>query len=450
MTEFTRFLKRGLIESMMPQQYKRNPLLVLGFSPELLELGLSDEELFDILRKYARSVLMQFHEDRAGKNPATVERQRMYAEVFEQVGDFKIFQLALQELKEKRSEENSDHNTMLQALRSQVESSRVDAEKLEEALKERVKAVDERDRIARRVSSQLEWQRLFPADSGNKRVIYRLDEVKTLLVLSFEYHAVQGQPYLKFLNSVARTHAGLRDPGDYKVQDSQEGSRKVVSEEVMKEIVTEWESFMHAIRYHRLGAIEGQKLVQRALDSMHPFPAINWTELHGFSQYPEITKLLRRQTKEPPVFAQQHVARHYPEGICPNEPKLSRLYRDSIGRVWSRIMREPRYVDELTISVARWEIGRGGVIGKTNAMLMGSYRFDLIAGNDLHHCSLPEPTMMAKGVPFLIEGHPIVTTNVIPRSARDVVHPLQMDAFFRRSQKKNLFSVRNVLLDVIE
>jgi hypothetical protein len=106
-------LKRQLLG--MPEE---NPLEVIGFTQSVLDLGLSDEELYKYCRKSARSLMEMFHPDRVGSDSAAVERQRTFSEAFDQLKDQRIFDLALDEFKEKHSEERSETNADKQVISS--------------------------------------------------------------------------------------------------------------------------------------------------------------------------------------------------------------------------------------------------------------------------------------------------------------------------------------------
>src|SRR3989344_1060393 len=102
-------LLRALDPSGAPLE---NPLEVIGLSTGILNLGLSDDDLYDHCRKVARSLVVRFHPDRAGTDPVVTEQQRRYAKAFEELDDRGRFDSCLQNFKQNRSFERTEVTSM--------------------------------------------------------------------------------------------------------------------------------------------------------------------------------------------------------------------------------------------------------------------------------------------------------------------------------------------------
>ena len=106
-------LKRQLLG--MPEE---NSLEVIGFTQSVLDLGLSDDQLYDYSCKSARLLMAMFHPDRVGSDSAVIERQLIFSEAFDQLKDRRIFDRALDKFKETHSEERSEINAAKQVISS--------------------------------------------------------------------------------------------------------------------------------------------------------------------------------------------------------------------------------------------------------------------------------------------------------------------------------------------
>lgn len=76
--------------------WDENPLLAIGLTPRILQAGLSDDDLFDICQKLARSRLMEVHPDRTNEEN---EEQRTFSAAFEFLRKRPTFDAALKELR---------------------------------------------------------------------------------------------------------------------------------------------------------------------------------------------------------------------------------------------------------------------------------------------------------------------------------------------------------------
>src|SRR3989344_2157275 len=79
MSSFAGEIASMFIEQIKERQKPDNPLVTIGFSPIILDLGLSDSELQDFCRSFARDLLAHFHEERVTKDQESDELQKRYA-----------------------------------------------------------------------------------------------------------------------------------------------------------------------------------------------------------------------------------------------------------------------------------------------------------------------------------------------------------------------------------
>ena len=87
MGQLARDLRKKMVQRSPQQQLQENPLIVIGLTHDILSLGMSDDELYEVCQYYARKVLTTFHPDVKGNQPGVVERQRRYALAYEHVSD---------------------------------------------------------------------------------------------------------------------------------------------------------------------------------------------------------------------------------------------------------------------------------------------------------------------------------------------------------------------------
>lgn len=130
-----------------------NPLGMIGLSPEILAIGLTDEELHAVCRRIARAMLIEVHEDRVPLTDRTAVLQRQFSEALGLLDDRTAFVRAVHEL---RVGIDSQKNAIAQARRDARDANdRVAAaeQSLTEALaninKERTRAIAAERRATR-------------------------------------------------------------------------------------------------------------------------------------------------------------------------------------------------------------------------------------------------------------------------------------------------------------
>ncbi|TSC62172.1 MAG: hypothetical protein Greene041614_647, partial [Parcubacteria group bacterium Greene0416_14] len=109
---------------------KENPLEIIRFSPDILKLGLTNDELFDYCRRSARFLLAKKHPDSSpGEGVASAIALR-YSDAFDQLSNREVFDRAITEFREIHSYVRSEERT----LHVQLANLRRNAESLTNAL----------------------------------------------------------------------------------------------------------------------------------------------------------------------------------------------------------------------------------------------------------------------------------------------------------------------------
>jgi hypothetical protein len=108
MSSFAEDLRRSLVADL--GYGGENPLVTIGLTPQILELGLTNEELHDICKGFARSLFVKFHEDRGDTTPRARELQDRFSSAFSVIKDEEQFVFALQAFRRMHSEVRSEQN----------------------------------------------------------------------------------------------------------------------------------------------------------------------------------------------------------------------------------------------------------------------------------------------------------------------------------------------------
>lgn len=117
MSRFSQSLKQQLT-SGFPEG---NPLVAIGVSAQVLDLGLNEDDLYDYITKdVARRLVMRFHPDRVdpSKQAEVKTLQERHAEAYEKLQDRATFTRALSEFRNLKAEERTETRQLRQSLRS--------------------------------------------------------------------------------------------------------------------------------------------------------------------------------------------------------------------------------------------------------------------------------------------------------------------------------------------
>lgn len=100
-----------------------NPLVVIGLTEAILDLGLTKDQIYAVIRSYGRQLAAQVHPDRKPEN-VSPERQRQILGAFEVLDNQEYFTNALAQFKNLRAEDRREVRILSQAL--QAERKRVE------------------------------------------------------------------------------------------------------------------------------------------------------------------------------------------------------------------------------------------------------------------------------------------------------------------------------------
>ncbi|MBI2573844.1 MAG: hypothetical protein HYV78_00395 [Candidatus Wildermuthbacteria bacterium] len=144
-------LGRDLVRRLRGEGEEENPLALIGITPEILGLGLSDGDLYDHCRQIARNLMAKAHPDlRGGEAAANTLR---FSKALELLKNRARFDEALREFRQGyvfvRREERS--------LRSQVAELTLRIGGLEQRLRSKEEEVARAEEIARRYDAWARW-----------------------------------------------------------------------------------------------------------------------------------------------------------------------------------------------------------------------------------------------------------------------------------------------------
>lgn len=116
--DFTQSLKRQVEKALgqAPSWGDINPLVVIGLTEAVLDLGLTEDQIYAAIRSYGRQLAAQVHPDRKPDN-VTPERQHQILAAFEVVDSRERFNRALADFKNIRAEDRRESRILGQAVR---------------------------------------------------------------------------------------------------------------------------------------------------------------------------------------------------------------------------------------------------------------------------------------------------------------------------------------------
>jgi hypothetical protein len=126
-------IRRSLLPWTAPDE---NPIRMIGLGPEILELGLNDDQLYTQVQMFARGLVIQFHPDRVGSAIQVVRRQRSFAAAYLQLKRRAVFDDAVWDLRQPRSAMRGEMNAEIRIQREKTQSVGLEAAHLRERLSE--------------------------------------------------------------------------------------------------------------------------------------------------------------------------------------------------------------------------------------------------------------------------------------------------------------------------
>ena len=132
-----------------------NPLTSVGLGPQILEIGLTDDELIEYCRCLAKFLVAKFHPDRAtsDKKRAALLHSR-YSAAYVEMKDDEVFRFWLDELKQTRNWKRDELSSLQQANRELRERIDLLREQLDAAQTMRKKTQRELGQALAKVSTQ--------------------------------------------------------------------------------------------------------------------------------------------------------------------------------------------------------------------------------------------------------------------------------------------------------
>ncbi|MFZ2523273.1 MAG: hypothetical protein WAW92_02695 [Minisyncoccia bacterium] len=155
MDEFTRSLRSNIERSLgKPPSWEINPLVVIGLTEAMLDLGLTEDQMYAIVRSYARQLASQVHPDRQPENVSQEKRTRIM-QAFEVLDERAKFKEALDEFRSLKSSDRSELNILRRSLASTREMLDTFRKKERELVIGREQFEQKRGQLERKISK---WQ----------------------------------------------------------------------------------------------------------------------------------------------------------------------------------------------------------------------------------------------------------------------------------------------------
>lgn len=113
-------LRARMLQSFGETPWNQNPFVTIGLSPSILNLNLTDKQLFKIFHSYARQVVAAVHPDNNDKTDSLTTNDRIsrIMAAFNRLNDQRTFFYALEEFKTLKSLEKDEFNHMQIALKN--------------------------------------------------------------------------------------------------------------------------------------------------------------------------------------------------------------------------------------------------------------------------------------------------------------------------------------------
>ena len=322
-------LQQQLSQVFAKKTWTINPLSAIGISPVVLGLGLSEEQLFLAVQRWAKMLFVLVHPDRPSEGvPGDLASQQRFGEAFNLLKDRETFRRALQELRVQRSGQRDDINV---ARREAFEASHLAnelAQRLNEERKQRLKLADREQSVGKTFLAYLKGQalrphpprRLFQNTWADATKFIATADVKQLLAISI-------------MVSPPLPRRAVTDP-EYALGSQTGGKKKYKFQRRRFAETPQGEKIQKA---RKKGVFLGKTadLFAQALQSGYLAPGINWDEseairLLGFvkSKTKAKVQVITEESKRmPEVFCpRRDTTTNYRQALCNLGQTLARRY----------------------------------------------------------------------------------------------------------------------------
>ena len=408
MSSFGDQLEREMARAFQARTPAENPLHTIGLSPEILDLGLTEDELYKLVKDLARTLASRYHSDRP--EARTARAQKFWERLSRAHNDLKsreVFDQALQEFKEKSSVLRSELNFV----REQARVAKESGEQLEARIRDLQAAGADARVFGQAVTQQfldfliLKSMQFTGSQSGETQA-KAIEHVRGLTLLSFRF--------LKSDPPQTRKLAELRDR--YRELSAQRHAKK-----------KDWEDLQASIALARLGAAGVGNLFQSALDSDDAFPSVAWDSEIGLAQL----GFGRARLTQPAV---KPVSAIPGEVLTPDlVRRLDSLYRQGLPVLRKLITLKTQYVSWVKLELWRTPVacgsfrqirgpkGREAILGSLLPADLPEWAFRPIevSAQDhekalegkrrIHSSEVEERTMLLNLQPFVAPGTLLVT-----------------------------------------
>lgn len=141
MGSFARQLRKDF--EAAPPWGQINPLVIIGLTEAVLDLGLTEDQLYNSVRSFARQLSAQVHPDR---NPANIslDRQKQIIGAFDFIDHRENFSMALSDFKELKAEDRHENRLLTRGIEALKQQLYVHKDNVYELEEKRKKVEDDR------------------------------------------------------------------------------------------------------------------------------------------------------------------------------------------------------------------------------------------------------------------------------------------------------------------
>jgi hypothetical protein len=328
-----------------------NPLEVIGFTDAILNLGLSDEELYDYAYRTARWLVAHFHSDRSGQVADLNEKQERIKHAYDELKTDKSFKRWLGKFRTKKSEESSDQNELKRTL----SASQKNFQRVQEQIKEVQTHSNNMMRMLHSTQDRLTERIYTDGLFFSKPVVYR-----HRVLGGGRYYAVGREQATAMIVMSIHVQNALKSPNNHLLAEFRaEYRRKIKAIEAQRANKMQSTEMLGPLRDDMLsqgfGATSFKGLLEETLANKSLLPPLVWNPRKAFHRlnFARLAKFDRIDSLPDPYKTLSHLS---PEGL----QALDSSYRKALQVVGEMIARRRiNMVNEARIVVERIPLERG-------------------------------------------------------------------------------------------
>lgn len=424
-------MARQLRRQIAGLKEEENPLIVIGLSRNVLELGLTDDELYDyIVKDVALRLVARMHSDRIGTDrPGIKARQQRFTDAYQTIKDSRRkFDEALAEFREGRSEALSDRRNIKQQLgftHARLEEARKRIAELEAVVPAQSAALTEVSNVLQRrvdlaTGVLRRRDKIGHKTSTQRQRLYAVNDVKNATLVTVEFTPASGPFMRQRLPELKKEHAqivkiahhsGFFPWADYRITTPPSQMRKYSDFQV--KLLERWSALEVNLRQARTDSTSSLQLLDGILHSEQMLTSVDWTDRAAFQQL-GFDYLGDVPSPLPGWFESRQTMRRGE----PDTADLDRQYRAIVEFLRGMFKVAVPYVKHLRIHVWRARLDSGAFQDSQGieSRIVGSL-FPADLGLESFKQGSLEPSALVKEIhPFIIPGCFLATRLVSHRT----------------------------------